>query len=414
MRVLILNQAFYPDTVSTAQHASDLASGLASRGHSVTVVASRRGYDDPQRRFPKHELWREVEVRRIACTGFGKKAKWRRAVDFSTFMMSCAGRVLVSPRFDIIVAMTSPPLISSLAALFVPLRASYLVSWVMDLNPDEAIAAGWLKAGSLGAKILRRSLNLSLRRAVRVIVLDRFMRDRLVAKRVPERKITIIPPWSHNEHVRFDPEGRDDFRRRHGLTGKFVVMYAGNHSPCHPPDILLEAATGLRNREEIVFCFVGGGSEFGRLKRYASANTMSNTVFLPYEPLQKLAGVLSSADLHVVLMGDAFPGIVHPCKIYNILSVGIPLLYVGPSQSHLHEIVDRLRGAGHAYSSASGAVNDVIENVLVAAGKKAGSVAEHREASVDFSQEVLLPRFIGELENLPIPVMSAGAQSARE
>ena len=38
MNVLILNQAFHPDVVSTAQHASDLASGLTQAGHEVTVL----------------------------------------------------------------------------------------------------------------------------------------------------------------------------------------------------------------------------------------------------------------------------------------------------------------------------------------------------------------------------------------
>ena len=55
MRILLLNQCFYPDVVSTAQHLTDLAVALAERGHSVTVVASRRGYDNPSKRFPACE-----------------------------------------------------------------------------------------------------------------------------------------------------------------------------------------------------------------------------------------------------------------------------------------------------------------------------------------------------------------------
>ena len=46
-----MNQCFYPDVVSTAQHTSDLASALAARGHDVTVIAGSRGYDNPALRF---------------------------------------------------------------------------------------------------------------------------------------------------------------------------------------------------------------------------------------------------------------------------------------------------------------------------------------------------------------------------
>ena len=51
MKILILNQAFYPDVVSTAQHAADLAVKLVEQGHEVTVIASRHGYDDPGLQF---------------------------------------------------------------------------------------------------------------------------------------------------------------------------------------------------------------------------------------------------------------------------------------------------------------------------------------------------------------------------
>ena len=188
MKILILNQAFYPDVVSTAQHASDLAKALAQAGHEVTVVCSSRGYDDPRVRFPKREIWNAVNIIRVRSTGFGKASRWRRATDFSTFMASCALRLWLLPRFDVVVAMTSPPLISFLSSLAVPSRASNLVFWSMDLNPDEAIAAGWLREKSLTARVLSRMLLHSLRRADVVVALDRFMKDRIRGEGNSERK----------------------------------------------------------------------------------------------------------------------------------------------------------------------------------------------------------------------------------
>ena len=70
MRVLLVNQAFYPDVVSTAQHASDLTVRLVDRGHSVTVLAGRRAYDNPRQVFAKREAWNGVEIVRIGSTNF--------------------------------------------------------------------------------------------------------------------------------------------------------------------------------------------------------------------------------------------------------------------------------------------------------------------------------------------------------
>jgi len=263
---LLLNQTFYPDVMATGQYLTEVALRLAERGHQVTVVTSRRAYDQPGTQLPKTETWRGIRIYRVGSTGFGKGAKWRRAADFASFLGLCALRLALLPRHDVVVALTSPPLISFLGAGLAALRRSRFVYWVMDFNPDEAIAAGWLRAGSLPATLLDRMSRFSLRRAKKVIALDRFMRDRIVAKGIPPGNVVVIPPWSHDTEVKFDPAGRDRFRKTHGLDGKFVVMYSGNHSPCHPLDTLLAAAQQLAQDPEIVFCFVGGGSEWRKIK----------------------------------------------------------------------------------------------------------------------------------------------------
>lgn len=324
--------------VSTAQHLTDLAEDLSARGNEVTVIASDRGYDNPSLRFPRRETWNGIRIIRVPSLLSGKRSRWQRVLNFASFVIVCAARLLLLRRFDVVVALTSPPLISFLAALFVKFKGGSFCFWVMDLNPDEAIAAGWLRERSLVARLFQWMLCFSVKHASRIVVLDRFMRDRVLAKGAQAERVTIIPPWSHDDVVGFCEEGREAFRRAHGLVDRFVVMYSGNHSPCHPLDTLLEAALELKQHEDVVFCFVGGGSEQKKVNDFASRHELNNIKVLPYQPLNRLSGSLSAADLHVVVMGDAFVGIVHPCKIYNIMSVGAPVLYIGPQPSHVTDI----------------------------------------------------------------------------
>ena len=65
----------------------------------------------------------------------------------------------------------------------------------------------------------------------------------------------------------------------------------------------------------------------------------SNLVSLPYQPLDQLRYSLSAADLHIISLGDNMSGIVHPCKIYGALSIGRPVLALGPPESYLNDIV---------------------------------------------------------------------------
>jgi putative colanic acid biosynthesis glycosyltransferase WcaI len=402
MNVLLLNQCFYPDVMATAQQLADLAVGLVEDGHNVTVIASDRGYDNPEKRFARRETWKGVKIIRIPSLALGKETRWRRGATFASFLVNCALRLLVLPRFDVVVALTSPPLISFLGALFVRIKGGKFFSWVMDLNPDQAIAAGWLKPDSVPARFLSRFLRYSLLHSHGVIALDHFMKQRIVDKGVPETLVTVLPPWAHD--VQFDSDGREAFRRQHQLEESFVVMYAGNHSPCHPLDTLLEAAHRLAGEKQIVFCFVGGGSEQGKVREFAGRYALKNIRCLPYQPFHELSASLSAADLQTVVMGEDFVGIVHPSKVYNIFQVSSPLLYIGPPESHITELASRLNGKSRMYTAAHGDVETIVQHVSNAAKMecKARPTLVPENAS-QFSRQSLLPRMIKLLTSEVLP-----------
>jgi glycosyltransferase involved in cell wall biosynthesis len=399
MKVLLLNQCFYPDVVSTAQHLTDLAVALSKQGHEVTVITGRRGYDTPEHRFPARETFRGIKIVRISTPSLGKSSRLRRAVNFGLFLVNCALRLLITSRHDAVVALTSPPLISFLGALFVQLKGGQFYFWAMDLNPDEAIAAGWLRKDSRTARMLEALLRYSMRHAEKIFVLDRFMKQRVEAKAIPAHKVVIIPPWSHDAEIKFDNQGRSDFRAVHGWSEKFVVMYSGNHSPCHPLDTLLKAAESLQTNNHITFCFAGGGSEKKKVEQFAAMRGLQNIKCLPYQPLNQLSASLSAADLHVVVMGDPFVGIVHPCKLYNILRIGSPVLYIGPLKSHVSDVIAESPNGIEFYGARHNEDELVTAHILKAASRQGPGRRNARTLGKRFSSERLVPRMTAALES---------------
>jgi colanic acid biosynthesis glycosyl transferase WcaI len=397
LKILLLNQCFWPDIMATAQQLTGVARALVERGHQVTVISGRRGYDDAGLRFPKREDWNGVEIIRVPSISLGKTSRWRRALNFASFSGAAALRLMLTPPQDTVIALTSPPLVSWLAALFTRMKGGRMIFWVMDLNPDEAIAAGWLKPDSVVAKLLAAFLQSSMQHAERIIVLDRFMKDRIAAKGIPEHKIEVIPP-SPDAAVSFDDQGREAFRRRHELSSKFVVMYAGNHSPCHPLDTLLAAANKLSERDEIAFVFAGGGSELSKVKDFARTHQLKTIRCVPYQTQAELPAMLSAADLHVVVMGEAFPGIVHPCKIYNILAIGSPFLYIGPRESHVAEIMAGLADQ----QQASRAPHGQVEALVLLISERADAFRANQNRVTRFASRSVptLPQFISVIESL--------------
>ncbi len=399
MKVLLLNQCFRPDHVATAQYLTDLALALVKAGHQVTVVASCRGYDDPAVHYLVRETWQGIDIRRIWTPGLGKQAKWRRLIDFGTFWLNAARILLFLPRHDVTVCLTSPPLISTLGTIAAKLKGGAVVPWVMDLNPDEAVAAGWLKAGGIVERTLTLIQNWSFRRASRIIALDRFMAARLQAKGVRAEVIHTDAPWSHDHAVSYETTAREAFRAEHALTGKFIVMYSGNHSPCHPLDAVLAASDAMKADGRLHFLFVGGGSEFKKVQAFAKAKALSNITCLSYQPMEKLSGSLSAADLHLVVMGDPFVGIVHPCKIYNILMLGIPFLFIGPDQSHGGDLARCLGDPTHARMAHNGDVAEIMRQIRAAMQLGSRPVNEAAKAlGAEFSHTVLCPRLVHIIE----------------
>lgn len=392
LKILLINQTFYPDTVSSGQHAADLTVGLAAAGHQVTVLTGQRAYDRPWVKFSRRETWKGVEIIRIPSSGFGKGARWRRAADFGSFLAICLLHMISLPRYDVVISMTSPPLISAIAAAMVAIRGGSLVCWVLDLNPDEAIAAGWLRADSVMGRTLKWITGFSFSVAAKIVVMDRFMATRVAAYGVPEEKIAVIPPWSHDGTIGYDADGRAEFRHENGLDDRFVVMYSGNHSPCHPLETLLEAARQMKNDARVVFCFIGGGSEFARVKAYASGHRLRNILCLPYVPMDRLSASLSSADLHTVVMGEPYVGIVHSCKLYNVLALGIPCLYIGPEPSHITDLIAAAASPAWMARAQHGDVDGVIRIIsqAVTCSSPALRAAEQFIAK-RFSQESLMP-----------------------
>src|SRR5690606_9916775 len=126
------------------------------------------------------------------------------------------------------------------------------------------------------------------------------------------------------------PPKENSFRKEHGLEGKFVILYSGNHSVVHPLETLLEAARRLESEPRVRFLFVGGGLRKQEVTAFREKYQLHNILELPYQPKEKLPESLASGDMHVVILGDNVNGLVHPSKIYGVLASGRPYLFLGP------------------------------------------------------------------------------------
>ena len=75
-------------------------------------------------------------------------------------------------RLSCVLVSTSPPMCGAAAVVIGALRRVPMKYWVMDLNPDQMIALGRIKATSLPARIFNRLNRAVLARADHVVALE--------------------------------------------------------------------------------------------------------------------------------------------------------------------------------------------------------------------------------------------------
>lgn len=368
--VLLITQVYVPDPASVGQHLHDASRELVSHGKRVIVFTPRGGYDDPSRKYQWRETINGVEVRRLPLCAFGKGSITLRLLSGLSLSMQSMFLGLFVRKLKHVLVSTVPPM-SVLSALFIRmLRRVRIIFWVMDLNPDQLIASGILHEKSVFAKISNWVIRLTLRTAYCTVALDSFMAKRLENKfnvnTISIQRLITIPPWPYENQLASIDHNNNPFRKKNGLEGKFVVMYSGNISLVHPIDTLLETILRFRQVEGIIFIFIGEESARKRLGIFASEQNLPNLRTLPYVSLEETQYSLSAADLHIVTMGNNMVGIVHPCKVYGIMSVGRPFLVFGPKESHLGEILNKAHiGWLVEHGDADGAVQVLNEARLL-------------------------------------------------
>lgn len=368
MKVLLINQYFWPDVASTSQVLTDLAHHLTAAGHEVHALCSQGQYDpanapadDPRRAsleghassLPRYEVRQGIHIHRLAATNFGKKHVIGRVLDYLSFHAAIGLRTLLTGwRYDVVITLTTPPLVGLYGSPLTLFSRTKHVAWCMDLHPDCEFELGMMNRRSPLPRLLDFLNGLHFRLADATVALGPYMKQRIVDKGVAPSKVHTIPVWGLDNTSPDDNAGGDrhvdsattnPLARELSLEGKFVVMYAGNAGLAHTFDSVCHAAAELARDPRIVFLFVGGGRRVQQITRYAQEHALPNIRVMGYFPRHMLHHSLALGDVHLTTLRPNMAGVAVPSKLYGVMAASRPSIFVGPLAS---ESADAIRDAG--------------------------------------------------------------------
>lgn len=326
MRILLINQAFVsPEEPGHTRH-FEMAKFLQSRGHELVIVASDLNYQTGQRTVVRTGVFAEqnfdgVRVLRSYIFPALHRSYFWRIVSFFSFMFSSVWTALQVKDVDLVMG-TTPPIFQSVSAWFVAWmrRAPFLLE-VRDLWPEFGVSMGVLKNPVvIGlARWLERFL---YARATHILVNSPAYREYMLAKGVPENKVTYIPYGTDVDMFHPGVDG-SSIRAELGLQDKFLVLYAGALGQANDIDTLLRAAERLKVEEKIRFVLFGDGKERARLQSEAERMGLSNVVFAGVRAKKDMPRVVASADVCLAILQDIpMFRTTYPNKVFDYMAAG--------------------------------------------------------------------------------------------
>jgi colanic acid biosynthesis glycosyl transferase WcaI len=361
MRIVFIEQFYYPEGWGGAQLPRDVTTDLARAGCDVEVICGSDQYaaaepgaevDDPRTSG--------VRIRRVPRL-FGGDIHRLKLLRQLWFYACALPMLIFRRRPDLVVTQTNPPLVVPIAVLASRLHRRPCMIIAQDIYPEVMRAHGMIDEGSWSAGLLTRVFGWAYRSARAIVSLGPVMTQRLLAKGVSSDRIIEICNWATGDET-VVRGAANRLRNAWGLAGSFVLLYSGNLGVAHDVETPIRAMRTLGERvPELRLVFVGKGSRLAQAKDLVRELELQHVVqFRAFVPFELLPHSLGLADAALVTLLPGFEGLVVPSKLLGYMARAVPTLYVGPD-SDVSRLVELSHGGRCVPAGAVEEFADTVE-----------------------------------------------------
>lgn len=337
LRVLFLSHYFPPEgnAPATRVHAFCRRWVRRSPGRiAATVVTCAPNvpdgklYEGYRNRLSQRETVDGIDVIRVWTYLAPNAGTVRRIANFVSYMISATLRSLFLRRPDVVIA-TSPQFFCGWAGVFVSwLRWAPFVLEIRDIWPESIVAVGAMRQGRLVR--LLEWLELRMYAAANhIVAVGEGYKRQLVAKGVPESRISIITNGIDAERLRPQPPDAA-LAARYNPDARFVCSYIGTVGMAAGLEIVVGAAETLRRtgRNDVRFLIVGDGATREELATQVQAAGLDDLITVTgRQPKELMPAFLSISDCCLVHLRktDLFETVL-PSKIFEAAALERPII----------------------------------------------------------------------------------------
>jgi glycosyltransferase involved in cell wall biosynthesis len=348
-KVLIYAHYFYPDVASTGQILTELALGLKENFDItvICVVPSYEGKIEEKYKTNKFyfEQYEDLHIVRVRVPEFNKGNKLSRIKNILSYFINSILATFKVGAQDVVFTISQPPILGGLLGVFGKIvKRAKLIYNVQDFNPEQTKAVGYAKNKFI-IKVAMGLDKFSCKKSDKIIVVGRDMQEtlknRFNNKNVP--KSVFINNWIDEKEIyplQHNNEKVIEFKKRYGLENKSVIMYSGNIGLYYDLENLIKVICRFKDRNDVVFAFIGEGSVKQNIENYVEQNKLNNVRFIPYQDKSELIYSLNAGDIHLVVNAKGIKGVSVPSKLYGVMAVGKTVFGVLENGSEARLIIE--------------------------------------------------------------------------
>jgi glycosyltransferase involved in cell wall biosynthesis len=379
-------------------YAVQLSRELAGRGHSVRHLHFTE-FQTPKGELSRHPL--DPETLDITPVSLGRPFEKYSLLARRSHEIEIGRRIAACIlKFSPEVVLANLPLVALGEALAACRSANTpFVLWQQDIYSRAIREALGRKLGIAGRALgfyYRRMEARALAASTAVIVIAQDFVSAIADEfGLSTSNVHVIENWAPLADISVRPKS-NVWALEQQLANKEVVLYSGTLGLKHDPALLLQLAEVLRSRPEAMIVVVSEGPSADTLQKTAGAMKLHNLRVLPFQPFEKYADVLGSADVLIgILQADAGRFSV-PSKVLSYLCAARPIVLSAPSENLASRTLTAA-GAGVAVSAGdANGFSSAVVAFLMDAERRARSGRNGRAyAERTFEIRAIADRFEG-------------------
>lgn len=367
MKLIYLVQYFSPEKASGLQLVEDLLEGFSKQGWKTDVFTPTptRGVTDEERREYAHK---RVEVKYDGKLIIHRMHLYRegkgligRAIRYILFSIECFWKAATVPA-DFIFTGSGPPTQGIVVGLAKKVSGKKIIYNLQDIFPDSLVTSGICEEKSFLMKIGHIMENFIYRNADHIITITDDMKANIMKKGVPEDKISVVRNWIDTDRVKhIYREDNSLFDELKLSREEFYVVYAGNLGKVQGVDVILKAASLMKDYKDIKFVIFGNGSEEENLKKLVKDKHLDNVLMFPLQPIERVSEVYSMADVCIISCTPGTGGSGMPSKTWTIMAAGVPIIASFDMPSEMKQTIEE---AECGFCTRAGNENELSEKIM--------------------------------------------------